>query len=177
VKAAIVILLAGCASEPLETGPECGTATDIATLPYENEKVDGCGVWLGAIHLADPSDADALQPLRNLTRVDGRLSIFRNHGIEDLGFLSRLEVIGGELSITHDQPDGNLTSLDGLDSLREIGGLRLAVNFDLADLRGLARLEIVDGDVEIDANEALPHAEIDWLLGRIQVSGTTNVSR
>ena len=153
----------------------CGEPDDIVTLPYAAEQLAGCTSFRGGVHVPDASALDTLDPLRDIERIDGRLTFFRNHALSDLRGLERLQIIGGLFAITVDD-NGRFTSLDGLDSLREVGSLELAGNPALASLTGLASLEVVHGDVVIEDNPSLARSEIDALLARVRVEGEVSAA-
>jgi len=154
----------------------CGEPDDIVTLPYAAEQLAGCTSFRGGVHVPDASALDTLDPLRDIERIDGRLTFFRNHALSDLRGLERLEGIGGPFSIRVDDSAGRFTSLDGLDALREVGSLELAGNPALASLTGLASLEVVHGDVVIEDNPSLARSEIDALLARVRVEGEVSAA-
>jgi len=153
----------------------CGEPDEFLTLPLDPSALDGCTWFRGNVHVPD-GGGESLLPLRSIRGIDGRLTIFRNHGLPDLRDLGSLELLGGELSIESDDSGGLFTSLDGLASLGVTGGLVLGFNPALADLRGLSALRAVRGDVRIRTNSALPAAEVDWLLSRVTVEGEIDVA-
>ena len=154
---------------------ECGDTDEVVTLPYSADRLAGCTAFRGGIHVPDPSDASVIDPLRNMVRIDGRLTFFRNHALADLRGLERLERVGGLFSIRIDDSDGRFTTVDGLDGLREVGALEIELNRWLTSLDGFARLEVVHGDVRIADNDALPPSEIDAFLARVRVEGTVDL--
>lgn len=149
----------------------CGEAQDHARLPAQAAMLEGCTWWRGSVHVPDASSPDVLTPLGTVVRVDGTLTVFRNHVLSDLRGLERLQSVGGELSIRLDDTVDTFASVDGLECLREVGGLRLEFNPGLRSLAGLAALEVVHGDVHIEGNRSLPPAEIEALLERVRVEG------
>lgn len=172
---AAVVIVAACGSPASDDAQRsCGIAGEQLSLPRDADQVVDCDWCLGAIHVPDPVRADTLDPLRDLERVDGTLTIFRNHALDGVGALARLERVGGAFSIRLDESPA-LVDLDGLESLREVGELELSGNGLLASLRGLRALATVRGNVTIRDNPMLPQAEVDWLLARIEVQGTITV--
>jgi hypothetical protein len=167
---------AGAGDVDARADVECGVAETTTTLPYDDgSALVGCARMLGSVHVPDAVSADVLVPLRSVRRIDGRLTLFRNHALPDLSDLARLEHVGGRFSIRLDDSDGLFTSVDGVDALREVGELELIGNPDLRTLRGLGRLEAVHGDLSIVDNPSLPPAEIDALLDRLTVGGSVQV--
>ena len=130
----------------------------------------------GSVHLPDPASADALAPLRTMVRIDGRMSVFRNHALKNLADLGRLTFVGGEFSVFIDD-NGGLTSLSGVGALREVGGLWLESIPGLRNLSDFSSLQRVNGNVRIQGNAALPQSEIDAFLRRVTVTGTVTVER
>jgi hypothetical protein len=173
--AAAAVVCAACGASGPDPAPVvCGASGGLVTLPHDVAELEGCTWFRGSIHVPDWLD-DSLEPLAAIERIDGSLTIFRNHGLSDLRDLDQLEVVGGELAVYLDDSQGRFTSLDGL-ALRSTGGLRLETNGDLASLRGLASLEAVHGDLRIEGNRSLPASEIDWLLARVTVDGAIVVA-
>jgi hypothetical protein len=164
----LLVLLAACSSGG-STGPEveCGAAGVQVLLP--SDQPIGCTRMLGSVHLPDSVSRDDLAPLREVRRIDGDFTIFRNHSLEDLEDLAALRTVGGTFSVRFD--DGLLDDLDGLVQLREVGALELQNNTGLASLRGLEQLESVTSLLAITGNTQLPQAEIDALLARVEVGG------
>ena len=154
---------------------ECGEPDEIVTLPYAADRLAGCTAFRGGIHVPDAGDPSALDPLRDIVRIDGRLTFFRNHALADLRGLERLERVGGLFSIRIDDSDGRFTTVDGLDRLREVGALEIESNRWLTSLAGFARLEVVHGDARIADNAALPPSEVDAFLARVRVEGTVDL--
>lgn len=174
---AVVILALGCAEAadppdaPRAALLACGAPDDILTVRHETT-LGGCEWARGSVHVPD-WNADSL-PFERLRRVDGDLAFFRPHHLRDFRGLERLETVGAEFSIRLDNA-GELVALDGLEALREVGGLEIHHNVGLADIGGLSGLETVHGDLTIEGNTALPSSQIDALLARIRVTGTTTV--
>lgn len=175
MRAAILVVAAACtSSESDDVQRSCGIAGEQLSLPRNADEVVDCDWSLGAIHVPDPVRADTLDPLRDLERVDGNLTIFRNHALDGVAALAHLQQVGGTFSIRLDESEAFI-DLDGLESLREVGELELSGNGLLASLRGLRALATVRGNVTIRNNPMLPRAEVDWLLARIDVQGTITV--
>jgi len=106
-----------------------------------------------------------------VSSVGGDLMIICNYELVTLD-LGALEYVTGDVEI-----EGNmsLTSLDGLRSLRFVGG-SLSIhhshckhpNAELADISGLDRLESVGGDILIQDNPKLPNCAAEALVERLK---------
>jgi hypothetical protein len=128
--------------------------------------------WAGSFTFSQSGLQD-LSAMANLAAVDGVFQFFDMRKLVDCRGLEGLRTIGGGAGfVINDE----LASLDGLSGLEWIGGdLRLENNPKLTSLSGLSSLRQVDGDVTIQLNEALPQAEIDALLSRIEVGGEITI--
>jgi len=86
--------------------------------------------------------------------LNGSISIIENWNtsITDLSPLSFLKYIGKHLTI---HSNTNLSSLDGLQYLMEIGGSLRISNNSLTSLEGLSSLTTIGGDLSISANDSL----------------------
>ncbi|MCB9666100.1 MAG: hypothetical protein H6732_18475 [Alphaproteobacteria bacterium] len=164
-----------CAPPDTDLGEEvvCGEV-DVYFRPRADDDLGGCTRFRGSITVAD-AFGDELAPLDTLRRVDGELTIFRNHGLTDLRALGRLEQVGGALTVRLDDSDGAFRSLAGLERLREVGALDVDGNPWLASLDGLSCLEVVHGPVHFRENPLLPREEIDALLAHVEVEGEVTV--
>jgi hypothetical protein len=128
--------------------------------------------WAGSFKFSQSGLQD-LSAMANLAGVDGVFQFFEMRKAVDCRGLEGLRAIGGTAAfVINDE----LASLDGLSGLEWIGGdLKLEGNPKLTSLSGLSSLRQVDGDVIIQFNAALPQAEIDALLSRIDVGGEITI--
>jgi len=157
------------------------------------EELDGCSHYEGYIVLDGP--VASLSALKALRVIEGGFSMFHNHWVSTLEGLERLEkvgslsIIGGVLESLSALgrlrevkylrlQETRLTDLRGLEGLETVtaGPLNISSNPDLRDLRALKALRRVNGDVRIQTNPLLPLEEVEWLLGRIEVSGSVVVN-
>ena len=148
----------------------CGADGGLLMLPWD--AVAGCTWVRGSLLLPDWGESSL--PLQALEGVDENLRFFRPHNLTSMRGLERLRHVGGELGISHDD-SGRLSSLDGLEALRECGSLHISSNSGLTHLRGLRGLEVVHGDVTITGNASLPQSEIDALLSHVEVRGVITI--
>ncbi len=105
----------------------------------------------GDLTLRSQTDIDGF----NFTEVTGNLTIndVTAGDITNLDGLSELSQIGGNLTITS---NATLTSLSGLDALTDIGGfLDISANTSLASLNGLEMLDSIGGRLIITENPIL----------------------
>ncbi len=145
----------------------CGEA---GTVVYGELIEMGC-TWLrGTLSFENYLPTTLPASVQTLERIDGRLNFFRPFNLTNLHGLNRLRRVGGEVWIRLDNTD-KLSTLDGLESLREAGGLLIESNGGLTSLSGLSALETVRGDLSIRGNRVLPKAEVDALLARVRVGG------
>lgn len=100
--------------------------------------------------IAVGQSGDILEVLSHVHTIDGRLTISKAEGLEDLRALSSLRS-AGELTLDRN-PD--LVDLDGLQNLTDLLGLRIDGNDSLTSTRGLA-LQGKVGAVFIESNPNL----------------------
>lgn len=106
---------------------------------------------VGYFQLDSVRELEDLRGLEHVHTVEGQLNIFRSPGFE---------------------------TLRGLDSLETIeGNLYIHLNENLASLIGLEKLRTITGNLHIAYNPKLPQADIDELVARVQVGGTTTLYR
>lgn len=107
---------------------------------------------------------DALPPAGYpLTTTTGQVSII-NYNISDVDSLSTLREVGGNLQLS----GNNLTNLRGLSSLEKVGGRLWLQNNQLATLSGLSSLKIIGGDFTATGN----HLDSLNDIGGLDVWGT-----
>lgn len=123
-----------------------------------------CGVldyllWIGDSTLPSAAITD-LSGLATIRRVDGNLLIHNNTDLSSLEGLNGLLEVGGRLEIR----SNGLTSLDGLEELREVGDIvDIEYNPALADTAGLANLERA-GALDVLQNDSLAHVSFPNLV-------------
>ncbi len=97
-----------------------------------------------AVRHSDLVDLDGLQ---SLTRVEGNIDIGVNYNLTNLNGLDNLDELGGSLRLIQN----NISSVEGLGSLAGIGGdLYLYDNNGLANLIGLDNLAYIGGVLKLD---------------------------
>lgn len=85
-----------------------------------------------------------------------------NSGLADLGSLSSLTSVGGDLSIVD---NNSVIDLHGLESLKTIGGdLEIKYNYALTTIAAFVKLRKVEGRLYIDENDELCDSEVDDLV-------------
>jgi len=103
---------------------------------------------VGGLHIEENYQLGTLAGLRNLRRVHGRLRLYSNSGLDDLGGLEAVECVE-ELDLTQE----NEWSLDSFESLERVVGDCLLGGFPSEEVEAfLARVEVggrvvVDGEV------------------------------
>jgi len=152
------------------------------------QELEGCVVVRGTITVDGP--VSNLESLASLRTIRGNFGMFFNVWLTDLRGLENLEevrlfsITGGTLLTlgalqnlrrvaSLNLADTLLEDLDGLQSLSVVdpGPLTIIRNSKLVSLRGLSGLTRIEGDLRIYLNPLLPSEEIDWLLGRVDVTG------
>jgi len=122
---------------------------DFATTYPNCTQIEG-DVEIGMFGI--PSDIDNLEPLDQITSIEGSLRIDSNDNLSNLNGLDSLNTIGGTLNIAYNA----LVDLSGLGAVTDIGGdLRLQFNTDLIDLNGLNNLQTIGGDFSFSNNNVL----------------------
>lgn len=123
---------------------------DFATTYPNCTQIEG-DVEIGIFGIS--SDIDNLEPLDQITSIEGSLRIDSNGDLNNLNGLDSLNAIGGTLNIAYNDA---LVDLSGLGAVTDIGGdLRLQFNADLIDLNGLNNLQTIGGDFSFSNNNAL----------------------
>ncbi|HEB31216.1 MAG TPA: hypothetical protein ENI15_10140, partial [Spirochaetes bacterium] len=109
---------------------------------------------IGDLSIKDTSLTD-LDPLENLTRVDGSLSIRYNSSLASISGLNSLTFIGEELVI---QGNSSLIIKDEVEAfakLSSLGSLKVWINSQLEELGNLKGINSIEGNIDIWANAAL----------------------
>ncbi|MEM1319261.1 MAG: T9SS type A sorting domain-containing protein [Bacteroidota bacterium] len=103
---------------------------------------------LGIMHNFQLNSLKGLEALRT---IGGNLGLIENGNLTSISALKQLESVTVELLI-----DGeNITSLEGLENLREVGNLNIRNCPQLTDLRSLSGLVSIDSRMQIVNNAAL----------------------
>ena len=171
----------------------CGTSDTTHIGPLDD--LVGCTTFRGSVHISDTGDERVPFPA-SLRVIEGRLSLFRNSNLVDLGGLENLARIGGLKLSVHDRLadvtalarvritgeifiDGNaaLTTLNGIHAPRDLALLLVAGNGALTSIDSLSALEVVSGDVTIRDNGALPQSAVEAFVARLTVGGRVEVER
>jgi hypothetical protein len=127
----------------------CGESPDVYLSFYSVAQLaefSDCTVLVGRIQEDSIQDLEDFAALRNVTRIEGFLNVFRSPGFLTLHGLENLEVVQGDVFI-HLNP--NLTSIAALGKLRT-----------------------VTGNLMIAGNDRLPQAEVEAVAAPIAVGGT-----
>ena len=137
-----------------------------------------------------------LQSTSAVRTVGGGIQVQSNQGLVELDAFERVESVGAEIVLSGNDA---LVEARGLNTLLEAPGVQLEDHANLTELSALLALETVtgdlvihgnaaltrpglrdlsavDGDLVISDNPMLSQAEIDALLTRVTVGGTTTVS-
>ncbi|MDX1529887.1 MAG: T9SS type A sorting domain-containing protein [Rhodothermales bacterium] len=121
-----------------------------------------CAEVTGTIEVGPSTDITNLDGLSELTAVSGDFIIGHeklvNTALADIGGLSSLVTVGGELRIAE---AGALTTLDGLSALTSVGDLVIELNPVLESVAALSSLTTVEGELQFDENDVL--ANVDGL--------------
>jgi hypothetical protein len=146
---AILILATGC-GDAVEDDVVvmCGAPTDSLFALEDIEALDDCTHFLGSIRIGDTGLTDFLS-LPRLREIDGSLVFFRNDAVRSMRGLEALEIVHGNLGVSH--------------------------HALLADLDGLASLRVVGGDFYIRSNTSLHDAEAHALAERVTVGGSLDI--
>lgn len=157
-------LLTGCAAEsPADTAttppvddaaPEkrCGESRDTYFSAYTAEQLlayADCTILVGHFQEDSVTELQDLAALKNVTKVEGNINIFRSPGFLTLHGLENLEMVDGNLYIH--------------------------LNPNLESLRALNKLQTVTGNVLINYNDVVPPADLEWLGSRVNVGGTKTI--
>lgn len=68
-----------------------------------------------------------------------------------------------------------ITTLEGLESVTEVGSLDLSVNSELATIAGLDNLSSVTSNLEVTYNPMLPQAEVEAWADGIAIDGDVTI--
>jgi hypothetical protein len=134
------------------TEKRCGDSPDVYVFVSGAEQLaefSDCTVLVGRLQADSVRELEDLSALRNVTRIEGLLNVFRSPGFLTLHGLENLEVVEGDVFI-HLNP--NLTSIAALGKLRS-----------------------VTGDLGIFGNDRLPQTEVEAVAAGIAVGGTTTL--
>jgi hypothetical protein len=130
-------------------------------------------VGTGELDYCDPSDSDESCPstekLVGYSAVDGDLNIYPGSG-KDLSHASCLQTVAGTLSISE---GSDLTSLEGLESLKSVRALEVLGLDKLTSLSGIDKLTRVNS-LTINGNKALTDIEglpSGFEVGSLYVAG------
>ena len=127
----------------------CGDSPDVylyfSSVEQLAEFAD-CTVLVGRLQEDSIQQLEDFAALRNVTRIEGALNVFRSPGFLTLHGLENLEAVQGDVFI-HFNP--NLTSIAALGKLRT-----------------------VTGNLIIVGNDRLPQAEVEAVAAPITVGGT-----
>ena len=157
-------LLTGCAAEsPADNAtsivddavPEkrCGESRDAYFSAYTLEQLQAyadCTILVGHFQEDSVSELQDLAALKNVTKVEGNINIFRSPGFLTLHGLENLEVVDGNLYIH--------------------------LNPNLESLRGLVKLQTVTGNMLIEYNDVVPSTDLEWLGNRVSVGGIKTIA-
>lgn len=133
---------------------------------------------LKSITFSSQAEVDNFQASYPLCREIGGDVTISGSNINSLNGLTSIRGIGGSLTI-HDNP--LLTSLAGLEGGTYIGGnLDISSNKTLTSLTGMPVLKSVAGDLTIESNEALTSVaalgSLSSVAGRILITGNTSLT-
>lgn len=127
-----------------------------------------------------------LGDLADLAEVEGDLFLAGTDQVTTLAGLAKLERVGGSLTIgtcgrgqvpALPSPNVALTSLAGLENLREVSGLVIDANSALEDITGIMPLLMADDDVgpvDIGGCPSIPREQLEEFCGAI---GEPDLSR
>jgi Receptor L domain len=109
-----------------------------------------CTVLVGLFQEDSVSELEDFAPLKNVTKIEGRLNVFRSPGFLTLHGLENLETVEGDLDIH--------------------------LNDNLLSILALGKLRTVTGNLYLLDNPRLPQSQVEWLTGRnITVGGSTTL--
>jgi hypothetical protein len=98
------------------------------------------------------TDLTDLDPLVNLTRVDGSLYINQNGSLTSISGLNNVSYIGDGLFISN---NGSLSNLDGFANLLSLVNLAITYNFSLEELGAFNGVDSLGGDLRVEGNIVL----------------------
>lgn len=123
----------------------------------------------GSLYIVE-STLESLEVLRNITGIDGDLSIYRNEDLRSLEGCHSLGDVTGDVAI---QWNTRLSSVRGLESLQSIGG-DLRVGFgSLVSFEGFSSLVEIGGDLSIGQ---ITIKSLRGLEGLTNVGGSVYIS-
>ncbi len=110
-----------------------------------------------------------LKGIHNLTFVtDGEVLIIKNVALKDISALSKITSLNGTLQIVYNP---SLTSLFGLDRIKEVQSLYIKNNSGLSNLKGLENLSVIKDELVISHNSNLKKIiglgqlkDAEWLI-------------
>ena len=127
----------------------CGESPDVYFSAYSVEQLaafSDCTVLVGRFQEDSVRDLEDFAALRNVTRIEGVLNVFRSPGFVTLHGLDNLEVVQGDVFIH--------------------------LNENLVSIAALGKLRSVTGNLMIANNDRLPQAEVESVAAPITVGGT-----
>jgi hypothetical protein len=128
----------------------------------------------GDVEIDDRTDPEALEALRTVRLVTGKLFVNNTQGLQDLSFLECLEEVGSSLVIGANE---SLETLHGLERLERVGFINVSIGpwFLIVDNPVLGSLEGLDGlrfvsALSIYDNPSLTALELPSLQGASVIS-------
>lgn len=117
---------------------------------------EGCDTIEGNIQIARPyhccDGIVNLDAFKNITTINGNLSILESNDLINLTGFEKLSSIGGDLILRLNR---KLTSLEGLENLKSVGGnIIVKYNKALSNLNGLENVQSVQG-LSVIGNDTL----------------------
>ena len=158
----------------LQQGITFTTQSDI-----DNFQADypGCHEIGGEVNISGDG-ITSLAGLRDLTKIDGDLSIYSNTSLVNMEGLDHLTTVLGSVNIS-----GNdlFTDLFGLNGLRYVGGTwTILYHNNLIDFSGLNALKFIGGDLQIVINPALASLagleSLDSIGGTLFIYGNSSLA-
>ena len=124
------------------------TDVDNILIKYPNANHIQGNAFIGGIFSSSEDPIQNLYGLKNITNIDGNLSIWGT-GLANLEGLDQLISVGGNFSVTGNK---DLISIDGLKNLKSVGGaLYIQSNISLISLSDLGNLISIGNDMNISS--------------------------
>jgi hypothetical protein len=129
------------------------------------ETAENCGAIVGSLTISG-STLEALDHLKDLRTVSGRVDIQGNDYLTTLTGLERLESVGTVLNLWGNDA---LMTLEGMGALTAVGAqFSIWVHDSLISLEGLDSLESVGGTLDIQYNDELCNSIIEEFVERLE---------
>jgi hypothetical protein len=151
---AVLVTCISCSGGGMLPEKRCGQSPDTyfsAHTVEDLERYSDCTVLVGHFQEDSVAELKDLAALRNVTRIEGYLNVFRSPGFLTLRGLDNLETVDGHVAI-HSNPN-------------------------LISIAALGKLRTVTGNLFIGYNDQLPQTEVERIGSNVTVGGETTLAK